>query len=45
MNKYKVQELIGDGTYGLVFKGVELETGDLIAVKKLKSKIKKFKGL
>ena len=42
MNKYKVQELIGDGTYGLVFKGIELETGDLIAVKKLKSKIKSW---
>jgi len=35
MNKYKMQELVGDGTYGFVWKGVELESGETIAVKKL----------
>ena len=40
MNKYRILEVIGDGTYGTVYKGVNTETNEKVAIKKLKSKIK-----
>ena len=33
-------EVVGDGTYGTIWKGIYLETGEKVAIKKLKSKIK-----
>jgi serine/threonine protein kinase len=33
-------EVIGDGTYGTVWKGIYIESGEKVAIKKLKSKIK-----
>jgi male germ cell-associated kinase len=42
MKKYKLQEIIGDGTYGTVWKGTLTETGELVAIKKLKNKIKSW---
>ena len=39
MNKYKLLEKVGDGTYGQVFKGIEIEKDELVAIKKLKHKI------
>jgi serine/threonine protein kinase len=42
MDKYKIQNLIGDGTYGTVWKGLNLENGDTIAIKKLKNKVKSW---
>ncbi len=42
MDKYKTQELVGDGTYGLVWKGIEIATGETVAIKKLKMKIKSW---
>jgi protein kinase len=38
MNRYKVMHTIGDGSYGLVMRAVMNETGDVVAVKKMKRK-------
>jgi serine/threonine protein kinase len=40
MKKYRMVEVVGDGTYGTVWKGIFLETGEKVAIKKLKNKIK-----
>jgi protein kinase len=40
MNKFKTYEVIGDGTYGTVYKGLNIETGEQVAIKKLKMKLK-----
>ncbi len=42
MYKYKLQNIIGDGTYGSVWKGIRLENGETVAIKKLKKKIKSW---
>jgi MAK-like kinase len=42
MNKYKTYEIIGDGTYGTVYKGLNVENGEKVAIKKLKTKIKSW---
>ena len=42
MEKYKLINIIGDGTYGSVWKGVVLEKGEIVAIKKLKNKIKSW---
>jgi serine/threonine protein kinase len=42
MKKYKSLEIIGDGTYGTVWRGTLIETGELVAIKKLKNKIKSW---
>ena len=39
MEKYKLYNLLGDGTYGEVYKGINILTNELIAAKKLKHKI------
>ena len=36
MEKYKILELIGEGTYGKVFKAQNRETGHVVAIKKFK---------
>lgn len=38
MERYTVVKVIGDGTYGTVCKGVVKETGELVAIKKMKKK-------
>lgn len=38
MNRYNVTSKLGDGTYGSVLKAVNRETGDIVAVKKMKKK-------
>ena len=40
MNKYRILEVIGDGTYGTVYKGINTETNEKVAIKKLKAKVK-----
>ena len=35
-SKYKKLEEIGDGTYGVVFKGYDEETKEIVAIKKIK---------
>ena len=39
MEKYKILETIGDGTYGTVYKGVKNDTNEFVAIKKMKKKI------
>lgn len=36
MNRFRILELIGEGTYGKVFKAQERETGAVVAIKKFK---------
>ena len=38
MEKYRVLQVIGEGTYGKVFKAQEKETGRVVAIKKFKQK-------
>ena len=42
MEKYKVAKTIGDGTYGSVVKAYNRETGEVVAIKKLKKKFYKW---
>ncbi len=42
MNKYRILEIIGGGTYGTVYKGVNTQTNEMVAIKKLKNKIKSW---
>ena len=39
MNKYQIIKLIGDGTYGQVYEGINKETNMKVAIKKLKNKM------
>lgn len=36
MNKYKVIKKLGEGAYGIVVKGVNINTNQLVAIKKMK---------
>ncbi|CAI5999586.1 unnamed protein product [Closterium sp. NIES-65] len=38
MNRYKVMKQLGDGTYGTVWKALNLHTNEIVAVKKMKRK-------
>ncbi|KAK7100797.1 serine/threonine-protein kinase ICK-like isoform X3 [Littorina saxatilis] len=38
MNRYNIQKQLGDGTYGSVLLGVTHETGEKVAIKKMKKK-------
>ena len=38
MDKYRVLQVIGEGTYGKVFKAQEKETGRVVAIKKFKQR-------
>ena len=38
MEKYKIIETIGDGTYGIVYKGINTKTNEYVAIKKMKKK-------
>ena len=44
MEKYKVIKVIGDGTYGSVMKAVNLITGEVVAIKKMKKKCYKWEA-
>jgi serine/threonine protein kinase len=39
MNKYQIIKSIGDGTYGQVYEGINIETNEKVAIKKLKNKM------
>ena len=39
MNKYQIIKIIGDGTYGQVYEGINKETNTKVAIKKLKNKM------
>ena len=36
MNKYEIQGIVGEGAYGIVYKGRNKETGEVVAIKKFK---------
>ena len=38
MDKYRILQVIGEGTYGKVFKAQEKETGRVVAIKKFKQR-------
>jgi protein kinase len=38
MNRYKVTKVLGDGTYGSVLRAQNKQTGDTVAIKKMKQK-------
>ena len=38
MNRYKVTKSLGDGTYGSVLKAVNRQSGEVVAIKKMKKK-------
>ena len=38
MQRYKVTKKLGDGTYGSVFQAINKQTGEVVAVKKMKRK-------
>lgn len=38
MNRYKVIKQLGDGTYGSVWKAVNRQTSEVVAIKKMKKK-------
>ena len=38
MNRYRNTKQLGDGTYGSVVKSVNCQTGDVVAIKKMKKK-------
>ncbi len=36
MEKYKIEKVMGDGAYGVVYRAVDKYTGEVVAIKKLK---------
>jgi serine/threonine protein kinase len=38
MNRYKVTKTLGDGTYGSVLKGQNKQSGEIVAIKRMKRK-------
>ena len=38
MQRYKVTDVLGDGTYGSVHKAVNRQTGEVVAIKRMKKK-------
>ena len=36
LEKYKKMEKLGEGTYGVVYKAINLETGETVAIKKIR---------
>ena len=40
MNRYQLQEEIGDGSFGRVIKAQNKETGEIVAIKHIKNKFK-----
>ena len=36
LEKYKKLEKLGEGTYGVVYKAIHLETGETVAIKKIR---------
>ena len=44
MNRYQLQEEIGDGTFGRVIKAKNKETDEIVAIKHIKSKFKNWKS-
>ena len=39
MDKYKRKETVGNGAYGIVYKGVDTETEEVVAIKRIKIEV------
>jgi len=42
IGKYKILQVIGKGTYGEVFKAIDVETKEILAIKKTITKVNSF---
>ena len=42
MEKYKIGKALGDGTFGAVTKAINSESGQVVAIKKMKHKFNKW---
>ena len=42
IGKYKILQVIGKGTYGEVFKAIDAETKEILAIKKTITKVNRF---
>jgi serine/threonine protein kinase len=42
MNRYKVISTIGDGSFGVVAKAINISTGETVAIKRMKKKYKSW---
>jgi protein kinase len=38
MDRYQILETVGDGTFGTVFKAINKDTNEIVAIKKMKKK-------
>ena len=38
VERYRIEKFVGDGTFGHVYRGTHLESGDTVAIKKVKKK-------
>lgn len=38
MDRYKIIKWIGDGAYGCVYKAINKQNGEIVAIKKMKKK-------
>ena len=38
MDRYKIHKTVGDGSYGIVYKATSIQTGETVAIKKMKKK-------
>jgi male germ cell-associated kinase len=38
MEKYNIQKVLGDGTFGVVYRAINNDTGEVVAIKKMKRK-------
>ncbi len=38
MDRYKIQKTVGDGSYGVVFKATNIQSGETVAIKRMKKK-------
>jgi serine/threonine protein kinase len=43
--RYKKEEILGEGTYGIVYKGIDRETGQVVAIKKVKFEQEEDEGI
>jgi len=38
MDRYKIHKTVGDGSYGIVYKAANIQSGEVVAIKKMKKK-------
>ncbi|KAJ3298633.1 hypothetical protein HDU76_006437, partial [Blyttiomyces sp. JEL0837] len=42
LDKFKIQKQLGDGSFGIVLKALNVQTGELVAIKRMKKKYKSW---